>query len=262
MLKFDHIDNDKEFDWGKASNEYSKYRDIYPEEFYNKLYENGIGLNNQKILDLGTGTGVIPRNMQKFGARFTGIDISKEQIEQAVSLSKLDNYSIDYKVCKSEDIRYAQSSFDAVTAVQCLIYFDKEKLLPKLSKILKPEGLFVKASMIWLPYEDDIAKASEDMVLKYNHLWTGAKFKREYKDDIKMIEKFFKLIKIEELDLNIPFTRKSWNGRIKACRGICASLSQSEISNFEKEHLKMLESITSENFTIKHFARILIFKLK
>jgi hypothetical protein len=31
MLKFDHIDNDKEFDWGKASNEYSKYRDIYPE---------------------------------------------------------------------------------------------------------------------------------------------------------------------------------------------------------------------------------------
>jgi cyclopropane fatty-acyl-phospholipid synthase-like methyltransferase len=186
----------------------------------------------------------------------------KNLIGEKLQMSILNIEIFIQKVCKSEDIRYAQSSFDAVTAVQCLIYFDKEKLLPKLSKILKPEGLFVKASMIWLPYEDDIAKASEDMVLKYNHLWTGAKFKREYKDDIKMIEKFFKLIKIEELDLNIPFTRKSWNGRIKACRGICASLSQSEISNFEKEHLKMLESITSENFTIKHFARILIFKLK
>ena len=171
MLKFDNIDNGKEFDWGKASNEYSKYRDIYPDEFYDKLYENGVALSNQKILDLGTGTGVIPRNMQKYGAKFTGIDISKEQIKQAIYLSKFNNYDIDYKVCKSEDIDFIQNSFDVVTAVQCLIYFDKDKLLPKLSKILKPKGLFVKASMIWLPYEDNIAKASENFVLKYNPSW-------------------------------------------------------------------------------------------
>ena len=64
------------------------------------------------------------------------------------------------------------------------------------------------------------------------------------------------------MDLNIPFTRESWNGRIKACRGICASLSQCKVRNFEKDHLKMLESIAPENFTIKHFAEIQIFRLK
>ena len=31
------IDEGKAFDWGKTSEAYAKYRDIYPEEFYRKL---------------------------------------------------------------------------------------------------------------------------------------------------------------------------------------------------------------------------------
>ena len=33
-IKDDRIDSGKAFDWGKTSREYAKYRDIYPEEFY------------------------------------------------------------------------------------------------------------------------------------------------------------------------------------------------------------------------------------
>lgn len=40
------------------------------------------------MLDLGTGTGVLPRNMYSFGAKWTGTDISPEQIEQAKKLSQ------------------------------------------------------------------------------------------------------------------------------------------------------------------------------
>ena len=34
MQKLSHIDNGKQFDWGLASEDYAKYRDIYPAEFY------------------------------------------------------------------------------------------------------------------------------------------------------------------------------------------------------------------------------------
>ncbi|MCI5735376.1 MAG: class I SAM-dependent methyltransferase, partial [Eubacterium sp.] len=40
-MKRENIDFGKEFDWGKASENYAKFRDIYPAQFY------------QRILDLG-----------------------------------------------------------------------------------------------------------------------------------------------------------------------------------------------------------------
>ena len=58
-----NIDHGKAFDWGKTSEDYAKYRDIYPKEFYAKLAELSLGVKGQNVLDLGTGTGVIPRNM-------------------------------------------------------------------------------------------------------------------------------------------------------------------------------------------------------
>ena len=37
------IDHGKAFDWGRASEGYAKYRDIYPASFYAKLREFGSG---------------------------------------------------------------------------------------------------------------------------------------------------------------------------------------------------------------------------
>ena len=32
-----NIDGGKAFDWGKTSKDYAKFRDIYPQKFYNKI---------------------------------------------------------------------------------------------------------------------------------------------------------------------------------------------------------------------------------
>ena len=82
------IDGGKAFDWGRTSENYAKYRDIYPQEFYEALVSRGLCIKGQSVLDLGTGTGVIPRNMYRFGAEWTGSDISENQIEQAKLLAE------------------------------------------------------------------------------------------------------------------------------------------------------------------------------
>lgn len=41
MIKNKSIDNGREFDWGRTSEDYAKYRDIYPEEFYRRLLDKG-----------------------------------------------------------------------------------------------------------------------------------------------------------------------------------------------------------------------------
>ena len=120
-----NFDNGNPFDFGKISLEYAKYRDIYPEEFYEQLINLNIGVKNQKILDLGTGTGVLPRNMYKYGASWVGCDISKNQIKYAKQLSEEKNMNIQYICSSAEDIDFPDESFDIITACQCFGYFEK-----------------------------------------------------------------------------------------------------------------------------------------
>lgn len=83
IIKDKMIDGGKGFDWGKVSSEYAKYRDIYPKEFYPKIFDLGLCKDGQKVLDPGTGTGVLPRDMYSYGVKWVGTDISEEQIQQA-----------------------------------------------------------------------------------------------------------------------------------------------------------------------------------
>lgn len=70
----EHIDGGRAFDWGRASADYARYRDIYPQEFYDRIKALGICEKGTRVLDIGTGTGVLPRALFGTGARFTGAD--------------------------------------------------------------------------------------------------------------------------------------------------------------------------------------------
>ena len=124
MLSLKTIDNGKIFDWGRASSDYAKYRDIYPDEFYKRIIDSGLCTKGQKVLDLGTGTGVLPRNMYKYGADFTGADISENQIAQARRLSEESGMDIKYIVASAETIDFPDDTFEVVTACQCFMYFN------------------------------------------------------------------------------------------------------------------------------------------
>lgn len=249
-----NIDGGKVFDWGKTSADYAKFRDIYPQEFYDKIINRKRCIDGQSVLDLGTGTGVLPRNMYQYGAKWTGTDSSENQIEQAKILST--GMDIDYYARPAEMIDFPEHSFDVITACQCFWYFDHEQVMPKLFHMLKPDGCILVLYMAWLPFEDKIAEASETLVLKYSPEWSGA---GERMHPILIPECYFEkfeLVYHEEYPLEVPFTRESWNGRMKACRGIGASLAEEEIAAWEQEHKKLLTEIAPDEFNILHYGAI------
>ncbi len=256
MQKIKNIDSGKPFDWGKTSEDYAKYRDIYPEEFYNKLVSRGLCVNGQRVLDIGTGTGVLPLNMYKYGAKWVGTDIAENQIEQAKALAQKQGMDIEFYTCQAEDIDYPDDTFDVVTACQCIWYPDHDILAPKLAKILRPNGRFLILYMGWLPFEDTIAGKSEDIIKKYNPDWNGAG------DTVKPVwippqyNDLFDITLEEQTRVDIPFTRNSWHGRIRACRGVGASLSPSDLEAWDKDHMAMLEANAPEQFNIKHYIAI------
>lgn len=258
----DTIDAGTAFDFGQTSADYARYRDIYPAQFYEKMVQRQLGIEGQTILDLGTGTGVLPQHMARFGGRWIGTDISENQMRYAKALSQAGGLDIAYQVTAAEDICFPDNTFDVVTACQCFWYFDYQKLTPTLSRILKPDGKLLLLYMAWLPFEDAIAGASEKLVLKYSPHWTGA---GETKRPIAAPEELYTAFEPtyhEEYDVDIPFTRETWHGRMKACRGIGASLSLEDMNRWESEHKCLLREIAPPRFFVKHYIATLELRRK
>ena len=181
-----NIDGGKAFDWGRTSSDYARFRDIYPQEFYDKILQRNLCISGQKVLDLGTGTGV-------------------------------------------------------------------HRIMPELARMLKDNGRLLLLYMAWLPYEDVIAESSEKLVLKYNPDWSGAGETIHAIDIPDCYNKKFQLIYHDEYPIKVHFTRESWHGRMKACRGIGASLPDKEIAMWEKEHKRLLAEIAPEEFDVLHY---------
>lgn len=180
----------------------------------------------------------------------------------AQKLAEESGMDIDFKACSAEDINFAENSFDVVTACQCFWYFDQRKLIPKLYNILKENGRLLILYMAWLPYEDEIAGESEKLVLKYNPQWTGKGETVRPIDAGDFVYKYFDKVYSEEYTLDVPFTRESWHGRMKACRGTGASLSPAQLKLWENEHIELLKRIAPEKFTVKHYAALCELKPK
>ena len=256
------IDGGKAFDWGRTSSDYAKFRDIYPPVFFDKVAERGLCVKGQRVLDIGTGTGVVPRNMYKYGAEWTGADISENQIAQAKILAENSGMNIEFVVSATEDLTFPDETFDVITACQCFFYFDYDVVVPKIARLLKPGGRLVILFMAWVPADDAIARASEELVLKYNPKWTGAGYERKPVFIPEAAESLFDVEYAEDYDLMVPFTLESWNGRMKACRGVGASLTPEETAEWEKEHIALRERTAPPEFDILHHAAVAVLRKK
>ena len=253
-MKAKWIDRGQPFDWGKTSEDYARFRDIYPPAFYSKILDRHLGIQGQRALDVGTGTGVLPRHLYRFGAKWTGIDSSPNQIEQARLLSRQMN--IDYHVVSVEDASFPDACFDVITACQCFCYFDHQRAMPNLHRMLKRDGSLLVLYMAWLPAEDAIAGASETLALQYNPAWSGAGETMHPIAIPACYQEGFRLAYQEEYQFTVPFTRDSWHGRMKTCRGIGASLPPEKLAMWECEHRQLLQCIAPERFDILHYAAV------
>ncbi len=255
------IDLGRMVNWRATSIDYASFRPGPPDELYDRLQALGVGLPGQRVLDLGTGTGVVARAFAHRGFVVAGIDIAPEQIAQAARLADAEQFQIDFRVATAENPPFANHSFDVATANQCFLYFDQERTLAALRRVLVPGGRLVTSHFNWLPRIDPIARASEELILKFNPTWQAAGFDGMIDPVPDWMPKDIVLEGFFWFDVDVPFDREAWRGRIRASRGIGASLPINEVAVFDTEHAALLERVAPERFSIRHRidARILRF---
>ena len=259
-MKLKNIDHGNEFDFGRVSEVYAAYRNIYPQNMYDKLIACGIGHDKQDIIDLGSGTGVIPLNMAYTGANFTSTDISENQVRYGRKLACDRNIrNIQFKVCSAEQTGFNDNSFDAALAVQCFHYFNADKAAAEIYRILRPGGRFCKVFMDWLPHEDEIISEMESLVLKYNTNWSGYGFDTYRYNYPNWANGRFVIETIHSYNTVIEFGKKAWLGRIISCRGVGAALPQVKVNDFVEEYSAMLKQY-SEPLCLKHQIHIEVYR--
>lgn len=261
-MKLKHIDNAREFDWGMTSDDYVRFRPGYPEEFYDLLAALGVGVLGQRTLDLGTGTGVLARAFARRGAHVTAIDISAEQIAAAKEIAAKEGEDIEFRVCPAEEADFPRGEFDIVSAGQSWLYFDTDIMVDKVLALLVPDGRLVLTHLLWLPGRDMIAQASEQLVLKYNPDWKGAGCTGTMPTVFPWATGSLDLQGYHVMGLPLPFTRESWRGRFRACRGVGASLDPEMVAKFDAEHDALLREIAGDAFDVWHQMTVHIFVRK
>ena len=114
--------------------------------------------------------------------------------------------------------------------------------------------------MARLPFEDKTAGASEQLVLRYPPEWAGGGEVRHPIEVDSCYKRFFTCESKSVFDVSVPFTRESWAGRIRACRGIGASLSPEQVQEFDSEHRQLLRDIAPEQFSILYYCAVTVLK--
>jgi len=246
------FDAGRVIDWGKTSGDYLTHRPGPPPQYYELLRAWGIGRAGQRLLDVGTGTGLLARQFARQGARVAGTDIAVGQIDAARAAAAAEALDIDFRLAATEALPFADAGFDAVTAMQCWLYFDPERASREVARVLAPGGCLVTSHFSWLPRRDAIAHASEALVLEHNPDWGGADWPGEIPATPRWSEGRFEVAAMFWFDAPIAFTRESWRGRIRACRGVGATLDTDAVARFDAEHAALLARNAPEKFTVLH----------
>ena len=246
------VDGGRAIDWSRTSEDYAAHRPGPPPRLFDLLQALGIGQPGQRLLDLGTGTGLVACEFARRGARVSGIDIAPGQIAAARKDAAAEGLDVDFQVAPAEACPFPAASFDVAVASQCWMYFDVDRTLAELRRVLAPGGVLVTTHFSWLPRADPVAGASEDLVLRFNPDWQGGGWNGTVPAEPSWAANRATVRAMFWFDAHVPFTREGWRGRMRACRGIGATLDADAVAAFDAALAGWLAQGTPPSFTVRH----------
>lgn len=122
--------------------------DVWRDEFNTPAFLRMLpAVGGLRGLDVGCGEGHNTRQLARFGAWMTGVDISGSFIAHAVAEERARRLGIGYVCASAACLPFAGDSFDFVTAFMSLMDMaDQDRVLAEIARTLRPGG-FVQFSI-------------------------------------------------------------------------------------------------------------------
>ncbi|MDX6307971.1 MAG: hypothetical protein QOI06_1017 [Nocardioidaceae bacterium] len=124
--------------FGDVAGAYAEYWPGYPEQAVSWL----AGKRPAKVLELGSGTGKLTRSLVALGHDVVATDPSLTMLAQL----RLVTPTARPAVARAENIPIAASAVDLVVSAQAFHWFDPERALPEIARVLRPGGTLALVS--------------------------------------------------------------------------------------------------------------------
>jgi SAM-dependent methyltransferase len=221
-------------DFGRTAADYGAYRAGFPDELFVRLRAMGVGLPDQRVVDLGTGTGALARGFARVGCQVAGVDIAPALLEEARRLDESAGFPIAYKVARAEDTGLPDRSWDVVSAGQCWHWFDRPRAAQESRRLLVSGGALVICHMDYLALPGNVCAATEELILERNPEWPmGGSLGIYPAWTLDAAAAGFTDLETFSFDREIAFTHEAWRGRMRTCNAIGASLSEAAVTQFD-----------------------------
>ncbi len=141
--------------WSKGAEGYHKsvWRSIRSDRLkktWQGVFRKGLGDGKLKVLDIGTGPGIVAFLLADMGHTVTGVDQSEEMLKKARENAARLKLPVEFRQGDAENLPFEDESFDAVINRHVLWTLpDPERALREWKRVLRPGGRLVIVDGNW-----------------------------------------------------------------------------------------------------------------
>jgi SAM-dependent methyltransferase len=141
--------------FASAAEVYERARPSYPHEAVDWLVAETVLGPGKTVVDLGAGTGKLTRLLVPTGARVVAVEPIAEMRAHIAGAELLDG--------TAEELPLQDGSVDLVTAAQAFHWFDHERALPEIHRVLRNGG---SLALVWnmRDLDDPVQRGVEDLL--------------------------------------------------------------------------------------------------
>jgi len=184
--------------FGAAAAAYARYRPGYAADAVRWALEPVAGRRPVRVVDLGAGTGKLTAALAGLGADVTAVEPDQEMLAEL----RRGMPAVRSVPGRAEDLPLADASVDAVLAGQAMHWFDMDRAIPEIARVLTPGGVLAglwnvdddrtgwvaelaemskrKSSVTLLRWRDELAAARQERLMTAGAGLFGAAETREF----------------------------------------------------------------------------------
>jgi 2-polyprenyl-6-hydroxyphenyl methylase/3-demethylubiquinone-9 3-methyltransferase len=144
--------------WWDAEGEFRPLHQLGPARlrFIREAVTDALGLPDKglkplkglRLLDIGSGGGLVSEPLARLGASVTGTDLAEDSVAAARAHAQSGGLNIDYRVQSIEDLARGGERFDAALCLEVLEHVpDPAAFLKTAAEVVEPGGVLVASTL-------------------------------------------------------------------------------------------------------------------